>query len=306
MKRIFALLFMYLFSTSVFAADAVRVPGVWAFAIGSTQGNYFRLILDQANKDQKKYEFFFDHRPGAGGSISNRHVLAHQGPAILAHSAAFFARPYLFPNASDTPYRLDQFKPILVMGEAPAVLMTKGKTIEQLMKQPRVTIGTSGPGTSTHLMAETLKKYLKNSEVDMVHFNDSNQAYLNVLGGHIDAAFEFLGDAKAKATKDVTFAGLTGAQTVEGIKPLKNLGMTDMEFVGGVFAIYVPVTMPAEVYNEIRAILLKAEQAEAVQALYRRDYTFRDPALLKTPALQPWYDVRVKRFQGLTAGIKMQ
>lgn len=306
MKKIFAAFMLCFLTLPAFANDPVKTPGVWGFAIGSTQGTYFRAILEQANKDQKKYEFFFDHRPGAGGAIAGRHTLEQKGPAILAHSGAFFARPYLFPNPTETPYRFDQFRPILVMGSAPGVLMTKGKTLDQLMKQPRITLGTAGAGSSTHLMAETLKKYLKNSEVTMVHFKDTNEAYTNVLGGHIDGTFEFLGDAKGKATPEVTFAGITGGQRVDGIEPLKNRSMPDMEHVSGIFAVYVPVSMPAAVYNEIRGILLQAEKAEAVQALYRKDFTFRDPALLQTPALQPWYDTNVKRFQGITAGVKLQ
>lgn len=303
MKRIIATLFLCLFSAVSYAADPAKTPGVWGFAVGSTQGTYFRAILEQANRDQKKYEFYFDHRPGAGGAIAAKHVLDQRGPAILAHSGAFFARPYLYP---DTQYRFDQFRPILVMGSAPGVLMTRGKTLDQLMKQPRITLGTAGAGSSTHLMAETLKKYLKNSEVIMVHFKDTNEAYINVLGGHIDATFEFFGDAKAKATTDVTFAGVTGGQRVDGVEPLKARGMPNMEHVSGIFAVYVPTTMSAETYNEIRSILLKAEKAQAVQDLYRKDFTYRDPAHGQVPAMQSWYDTTVKRFQDLTAGIKLQ
>lgn len=305
MKRFILSLFVGLFATAAWANEAIKTPGVWGFAVGSTQGNYIRAMLEQANKDQKKYEFFFDHKPGAGGAIAGRHTLDQKGPAILAQSGAFFARPYLYPE-TDKLYRLDQFRPILIMGSAPAVLMTKGKTLDQLLKQPRIILGTAGAGSSTHLMAETLKKYIKNSEVTMVHFKDTNEAYLNVMGGHIDATFEFFGDAKAKAKPEVTFAGVTGGQRVENVEPLKNRGMPDMEHVSGIFAMYVPKDMPNDVYNEIRAILLKAEQAEAVQNLYRRDFTYRDPALLSISALQSWYDTNVRRFQGLTAGIKIQ
>ncbi len=302
MKRIIMTMFLCLFTVSA-SADNKRIPGIWGFAIGSTQGNYFRAILEQANKNQEKYEFFFDHRPGAGGAIAGRTALDHRGPVLMAHSGAFFARPYLYPA---NPYRFDQFRPILVMGSAPAVLITKNKTLDQLLSQSRILLGTAGPGSSTHLMAETLKKYLPNSEVTMVHFKDTNEAYVNVLGGHIDATFEFLGDAKAKATADVSFVGVTGNQQVIGIEPLKNRGMADMQHVSGIFAIYVPLTMSASVYADIRDILLQAENSETVQTLYRRDFTYRDPVHQQVSGMQTWYDATVRRFKNLTASIKIE
>lgn len=300
--KLFAALFAFLLSAAAFA-DPVRVPGIWGFAVGSTQGTYFRAILEQANKDQKKYEFSFDHRPGAGGAIAARTALDHRGAVIMAHSGAFFARPYLYP---DTPYKHEQFRPVLVMASAPAVLMTKGKSLDQLLKQPRITIGTAGAGSSTHLMAETFKKYIKNSEVTMVHFKDTNEAYINVMGGHVDATFEFFGDAKGKATPEVSFLGVTGSQRVDGVEPLRNRNMPDMEHVSGLFAVYVPVTTPADIFTELRTILLQAERAEAVQALYRRDFSYRDPAWQNQSAIQSWFDSTVRRFQSLTAGIKVQ
>lgn len=303
MKRIIATLFSCLLIMGVAHADPIRVPGVWGFAVGSTQGNYFRALLDQANQDQKKYQFVFEHKPGAGGSIATKSVLDTTGPVILAHTAAFYVRPNLYP---ETPYRFDQFRPILVQGTAPAVLMTKGKTLEQLLKQPRITIGTAGAGSSSHFIAETMKKYIKGPEVIMVHFKDTNEAYLNVMGGHVDANFEFLGDAIAKATPEVVFAGLTGNVPINNIPLLKDRGMPNMAQVNNIFAIYVPAGMNQDTYTELRAILLKAEQSPKVQELYAKDFTYRDARLLQTPALQPWYDNNVKKIRELTTGIKIQ
>jgi hypothetical protein len=50
---------------------------------------------------------FIENKPGAGGSIASHYVFNHKGTAILAHSAAFFVRPNLYP---ETIYSFDQFK----------------------------------------------------------------------------------------------------------------------------------------------------------------------------------------------------
>jgi len=302
MKKIIASLFLLMLSWTA-QAESVRTPGVWGFAVGSTQGTYFRAILEQANLDQKKYQFVFEHKPGAGGSIATRSVLENKGPVILAHTAAFYVRPYLY---SDTGYNFDQFRPILVMGSAPAVLTTRGKTLDQLLKQPRIILGTAGAGSSTHLMAEVFKSYIKGPEVTMVHFKDTNEAYLNVMGGHVDANFEFLGDAIARATPEITFAGITGTVSVNNIPLLFNRGMPDMAQVNNIFAIYVPANMSPETYTELRAILLKAEKSSKVQELYIKDFTYRDPKHLQTQYLQSWYQDNITRFKRLTVNIQLQ
>jgi tripartite-type tricarboxylate transporter receptor subunit TctC len=59
---------------SLTATAKEKVPAVWPFTPASTQGLYYRAILEQANKEQDKYEFIFEHRTGAGGAIATQYV----------------------------------------------------------------------------------------------------------------------------------------------------------------------------------------------------------------------------------------
>jgi tripartite-type tricarboxylate transporter receptor subunit TctC len=297
------LLGLIMLAASVAASAGEKVPGVWGFAVGSTQGTYFRAILEQANKEQDKYNFYFENKPGAGGSIASHHVFNHKGTAILAHSAAFFVRPNLYP---ETIYSFDQFKPLMIMGYAPATLVTKNKSLAQLVKQNRITIGTAGTGSSTHLMAETFAKGLKGKEVVMVHYKDTNLAFLAVMTGEIDATFEFLGDAKAKALPETTLIGLTGKNKVEDIEPLRNLGFKDMEGLSGIFAIYVPVNMSNDTVRELQTTLLRAEKHASVQTLYKKDYTSKDAYMQQPGDLTEWYNATIKQYKDLTKDIKVQ
>jgi tripartite-type tricarboxylate transporter receptor subunit TctC len=305
MKKVILSLAVLLASVSSFA-ETIKVPGVWGFAVGSTQGTYYRAILEQANKEQNKYEFQFEHKPGAGGAIASRYVFDQQPKiAILAHSAAFYVRPNLYP---DTPYSFDQFKPLMVMGFAPAALVTKQKTLDQLLSQKKISIATAGTGSSTHLMAETFIKGIKNAkdkDIAMVHFKDTNEAFMSVMGGHTDATFEFLGDAKAKATVDTTLLGITGKQRVENVDPLSKFGFKDMEDLSGIFAIYVPVATPNSVTKELQTILLKAEKTDKVQELYKKDYTSKDASMQTPSDLTNWYQTTVRQYKSLTKDIKV-
>lgn len=296
LKKLLASVVLALLATTSMAKE--RVVSMWPFTPASTQGSYFRAILEQANKEQDKYEFIFENRTGAGGAIATTDIANRSGTRILAHSAAYFARPFLYP---ETQYNFEQFKPLMVMGFAPAALITKGKTLDQILAQKRINIATAGAGSSTHLLAEAFfKQYKEGRDIVMVHYRDSNEAAKDVIGGQADASFEFLGDAKARGDL-VSIIGITGKSKVENFRLLP--GMEDLV---GIFAIYVPKDMPAAQVTELQSILLKAEKHESVQALYRRDYNYKDGYMNAPADLTPWYNRTIKQFEGYTRGIKVQ
>lgn len=289
---------MFCLATTVNATEAIKVSGVWGFAVGSTQGTYFRAILDQANREQSKYEFFFENKPGAGGALAARYVLDAKRPVILAHSSAFFIRPNLYP---DTPYAIDQFKVVMVEGFSPAALVTKNKSLEDLKKQKRITIGTAGTGSTTHLMAEEFAKELPNIEVDMIHFQNTLDAYTSVQGGHIDATFEYMGDTKARG--GVTVVGVTGKRSIEGIPALKDVGFPNLADLAAVFLILTPKDTPDQQVRELQAILLSAEKSQTVQDLYRRDYATKEDFLKRPGDYTDWFNQIAKLYKQFTKGI---
>jgi tripartite-type tricarboxylate transporter receptor subunit TctC len=284
-------------------AETTKIFGVWGFTPGSTQGSYIRAILEESNKVQKKYEFVFDHRPGAGSTIAAKSVLERKN-ALLANSAAHFVRPYLYP---ETAWKVNDFKPVMLMGMNPAALVTNGKSLDDLVKQPKITLATSGTGSSTHLMAEVFAKEIKlknpTADIAMVHFKDTNEAFVSVMGGHTDATFEFLGDAKAKATPTTRLVGLTGNRVLEGIPTLRSLGYQELAGVQGIFAWYAPSDMPNEQVLEFQKIFLEAEKSESVQRLYRLDFASRDNDVHKGDNLNTWYRETLRRFRIYTQGI---
>jgi tripartite-type tricarboxylate transporter receptor subunit TctC len=289
--------FLLVMATTSYAKE--RVIAMWPFTPASTQGSYFRTILEQANKEQDKYEFIFENKTGAGGSIATQDIATvRTGTRILAHSAAYYARPFLY---TDTPYNFEQFKPLMVMGFAPAALITKNKTLDQLLAQKKINVSTSGAGSSTHLLAEAFfKQYKEGRDIVMVHYRDSNEAAKDVIGGQVDASFEFLGDAKARGDL-ITIVGITGKSKIENFKLLPN-----MEELVGIFAIYAPKDMPTVQVNEIQTMLLKAEKHNLVQTLYKRDYTYKDYSMTVPSDLNSWYAHTIKQFENYTKGIKLQ
>lgn len=298
MKKLLALLLFALAGTA-FAQQ--QVPSTWAFNIANIQGSYYRAVLDQANQDQKKYLFVPEHKPGAGGAIGASHVAGQERLTLLGTAAAYFVRPYLY---KDTPYNFDQFRPVHVMANSPAALVTKDKNFADIIKQDRITIGTAGAGSLTHLMALKFKEQLPNKDmVIIVAYKSSTEALQDVLGGHIDLTFEFLGDAEARNAKVL---GVTGRNKIKNYPLLKDIGYANQADLVGVYLILVKKDVPTAQVEELRTLFVEAEKATRVQDLYKSDYSAK-PANLRTEAdYQRWYQSTIKYYQDLTAGQRVE
>lgn len=298
MKRLFLALAMTLMSLPVLAQ---QVPAHWAFNFANVQGSYFRATLEEANKLQTKYQFVAEPRPGAGGNIAASHVINQPNLTLLGTAAAFFVRPHLY--TSTTGYKFEDFRPVHIMALSPAALVTaKGKTLEEILKKDRIIIGTAGAGTLTHLMALKFAEEVKGKRVDIVPYKSSTDALVDVLGGHIDLTFEFLGDAESKGAQ---ILGLTGTNNIKNYPLLKDMGYTAQANLVGVYLILVKSSTSDAVVDELRKIFLEAEKNNRVQELYRSDYSSK-PEGLKTDAdYQRWYRQTIQFYKSVTAGQKI-
>ena len=294
MKKILLIL---LFITGAALAQE-RIPSIWAFNIANIQGSYYRATLEEANRIQNKYEFVTEHKPGAGGEIGAVYV-NNQRMALLGTAAAYFVRPYLYK----ANYSFDQFKPIHVMATSPAALVTKERSLQDIVGQSKISIGTAGPGSLTHLMALKFKEYYPDKTVIIVSYKSSTEAMQDVLGGHTDLTFEFLGDAEAKGAR---ILGITGRNKIKHYPLLKDIGYTNQADLVGVYLILVKKDMPMEQYREIQSILLKAEQSPKVQELYAADYSSKPSNLVTYLDYTKWYDRTIIYFEKLTEGQRVE
>ena len=134
------ILAVVLLSASTLALAAEDITILWGFNIGSNQANTVRLLIEQLNKTQSKYNFIIGHKPGAGGTISANTVDANPQNTLVSMSSSFIIRPYF--EKSQSTHNLDNFKPILVQATgAPMYFLSKKYTsIDQLLITPNVSI----------------------------------------------------------------------------------------------------------------------------------------------------------------------
>jgi len=80
MKKIISILALSLFSILSQAKETITVIYSWTAA--DTAANFHRSLVEEANRIQDKYNFVFDMRPGAGGSIAANYVCCSSCPAV--------------------------------------------------------------------------------------------------------------------------------------------------------------------------------------------------------------------------------
>ena len=303
MKKLILSLLLCAVSITSMARETVTIVYSWTAA--DTAANFHRALAEEANRIQSKYRFVFDARPGAGGSIAANHVL-NTPNTILATASAFFIRPNFFPNES---HDLNAFKEIMPQCSAPAVITSsKYRSWKEVPADRPLTIGVSGMGTTTHLIAtQVAKRY---PQMTVVAFKSTTEALLSVLSNNTDFAVNFLGDseqyAKPGAPRQVYLLGLTGEKTVSGVAPLitqgfpKSLGRMDVPA-----QLVLPKTVSDTKFAEWRKILVQAGQARTVQESFAKDYC-ESMNQMPDDQIQGYYNMQTVEWQKLSNGVSLK
>jgi tripartite-type tricarboxylate transporter receptor subunit TctC len=301
MKKLVAILLATL-SLSVSAKENIVMYYSWSPA--DTAANFYRTLAEESNKLQDKYTFIFDTKPGAGGTVAANHVL-NTPNTIWINSSAGFIRPNLFPNES---HDMSQFRSLMPMCVAPFVITsTKYKSWKEVPKDANLSIGTSGAGTTTHLVA--LQVATRYPNMIAVNFKSTNDALLSVLSGNTDFSVAFLGDvkqyARADSVKRVYLLGMTGKESIDGVPLLKNQGFpTVTADMSTPQQIFVPRKFPQDKFLEIRKIFVEAARSKSV-----RDANAADGCIpnnqIPTEELDQWFNSQYVLWRRLSATVKL-
>ena len=301
MKKIISILALAAFSLLATAKDTITVIYSWTAA--DTAANFHRSLIEEANRIQDKYNFIFDTRPGAGGSIAAIHVLETPN-TILATASAFFVRPNFFPNES---HDVTKFREIFPQCSAPAVIASKKyKSWSEVPNNAKLSIGMSGMGTTTHLIATQLVKKYPN--LIIVPFKSTSEALLGVLNDSTDFSVNFLGDSDQYTTgKDpVHLLGITGNKTINRIVPLSTQGFSkDLEVMNIPAELLVPTSWPDSKFTDVREILLRAGRSQSVLDSYKPDYC-QSINQMNDKEIQIWYTNQISDWKRLTIGVLLK
>jgi tripartite-type tricarboxylate transporter receptor subunit TctC len=302
MKKLILLAILAIFSITASAKETVKI--FYAFSAADSIANYGRTLVDVANRQQDKYLFVFDVKPGAGGSVAANYV-KNTLNTILATASAFFVRPNFFPNES---YDLSAYKEIYLQCTAPmAITATKYKTWADVPKDQPLTIGVSGLGTTTHLFATQIQAQYPKLQV--IPFKSTSESLLSVASGNTDLHVAFLGEVETWGADNAKFKrlnvlGISGSTRVRGFPTLTSQGFgRTVADIGVPFHLVVPASVPDTKFKEWRDILVRAGQSATVKETYKIDACL--PRDIKNDDLEPWYHAQVEKWQRLSRGVKI-
>ncbi len=215
-----------------------------------------------------------DNKAGAGTVIGNDAVAKSppDGHTLLLNTSAFSIVPSLFPKL---PYASDKaFAPIVLLGRAPNVAVVRPdsplKSAADFLAQARahpgkLSYGSAGNGTSTHLAAELLKTTAK-IHVTHVPYKGASPVVTDLLGGQIDLAFATLPSVMPFiASGKLRVLAVTSAAR----SPLLPEAPTFAE--SGVpsyqadvwYGVFAPAGTPAAIVDQLHGAFKRAAQAES-------------------------------------------
>jgi tripartite-type tricarboxylate transporter receptor subunit TctC len=302
MKKILVATLLSALAFSSFAKETITI--VYSWTASDPAANYDRTIIEEANRIQNKYHFVFDAKPGAGGTVAANYVLNNPN-TILATSSAFFIRPNFFPNES---HDIRNYRELMPKCTAPFVISSKKyQSWAQVPTDKPLTIGISGLGTTTYLVATQLVAKYPNMQI--VPFKSTSEALVNVLGDTVDFSVGFIGDVESwtktnSTNRTITVLGVTGAEKLEGHLPLSSFGFTQqLNDMSSPNHYVVPIKMPEEKFLEIRKILVRAAKAKTVLAAYALDRC-KPTDSMPDAEIQPWYQDQAAKWKKLASGAK--
>lgn len=278
---------------------------VYSWTAADTAANFYRALAEESNKIQNKYNFVFDTKPGAGGTVAANHVL-NTPNTIWINSSAAFIRPNLFPAES---HNMADFRSLMPMCVAPFVISsTKYKTWKEVPRDAKLSIGISGLGATTHLVAIQIAKNYPNMQI--VPFKSTSEALLATLSGNTDFAVGFLGDSEqyAKNTtspKTIYWLGITGKETIKGVAPLITQGFSkDLADMSTPQQIFIPRKVSEEKYREIRKIFVEAARSKAVRDANAADNCVPNNQI-PDAEIDNWYNSQLVLWRRLTKDVKL-
>jgi len=292
MIKKFLLMALLAVTTASFANQTVSI--VWPFDPGSNQSNFIRVLAEEANKQQSKYTFVFDNKPGAGGSIAAKHVLAAPNLTLISSSSSFHVRPVFYPNES---HRVEDFRLVMVQctGQPYSIVSSKYKTLAEVKQQKTLSIGV-GLGSLTEAVAREFESKFPGTKLTFVGYSGTIKPMIDLQSGVLDLSVALPGDIQQFVNEGkVSVIGSSGQYSYPKSPSFTGQGVKGFEELVGNYAIYAPASVSNEQAEELHGILSRAAaKAENLNKLYAADYcraanlTFRETNSIFTRWVKYW------------------
>ena len=218
-----------------------------------------------------------DNQSGGGGVVGSM-ATARAAPDGYTLMVGYVGTHGTNPAVRKLPYdAVKDFTPIAMVGGTPNILIvppsvpadTLQAFIQYAKKNPgKLSYGSSGPGTLTHLAMEQLKVAV---DLDVVHvpYRGIGPAFADILGGQTQAMFPGLAAAlphiKAGKVRPLAVTGQKRHPLVPDVPTFEELGykgFTGVQWYGIVGPANMPAPLVKRLNDEINRILENPELRE--------------------------------------------
>ncbi|MFM7965525.1 MAG: tripartite tricarboxylate transporter substrate-binding protein, partial [Betaproteobacteria bacterium] len=214
-----------------------------------------------------------ENRGGAGGNIGTMAVARSpaDGYTFLMHSVAYSVNPSLYTNAG---YQVGKELVGVAMGAvSPNILYVhpsvKAKDLKELLalaKTEKLSYGSSGNGTTTHLGAELLFRNLAKVDIQHVPFTPAAAATA-VVGNHVPVGSTSIPPvvqlAKAGRVRPIAVTSLKRSGALPDVPTVAELGYPGFE-ANTWFAMMAPAGVPAVILDRLNAEINRILQNRSI------------------------------------------
>jgi tripartite-type tricarboxylate transporter receptor subunit TctC len=273
------LLIFWSVAPNAWAEDAASFPSrgisiVVPFAPGGAADILARTVA-QFTSAETGWQLHIENITGAGGLVGAQAAArsAPDGYTLLLCNIACAANQFMLPDSNWNPK--SAIAPVITLGYLPNVLVVgpsvQGNTlkdfIDRARAQPeRVSIATSGPGSSSSLTAELLAAKA-GIQITEIPYRGSSAATPDLISGRVDAmvmglpeSLPLVGGGKVKAL------GVTStdrAPSLPDVPTIAEAGVPGYQFLGWL-SLFLPKGTPDEIVGKLNAGFNKALASPAL------------------------------------------
>lgn len=186
-------------------SHAQQLNLIVGFAAGGSADSIARVVGSKLG-EKLGQNVVIENRPGAGANVAARAVTTAtpDGQTLLVTTAALPINNTLYKNKG---FDIGDLRPVAIAGTTPETFLVNkdnpSKTLKEFVaaaKGTKITYGTAGVGTGSHIFAAYFFGQIAKIEASHVAFRGGPDATNNLLGGHVNLVTASLSGVASQIT----------------------------------------------------------------------------------------------------------
>lgn len=286
---------------TAFVASAAEYPQrpitiVVPYPAGGNGDNIARVFAKKLG-DELKSPVIIDNKPGASGTIGAGQVHRAKPDGYTLLLTVTTQLTSSVPGIKPTYNATKDFQPLVGLTIAPLAFVvptslgvSSMKELEQLARTRKMSYGSYGTATSTHIVQHLLNQQFGAKDSVHVPYRGESPMVADMLGGQIDMGLVGIGQAremqKSGRMRTLGILGMQRSEFLPEVPTLTEQGYKSMNWAYGV-ALYGSTKLPASIVSKLQEVGRLIMASEDTQQLFR------------SQSNQPWIGVTPKELADL-------